>query len=100
MKNLKYIFFLIFILPLLYQLSNYRGVWLKEGERKGKAYKFGGQKMTDNLLELAKTYSERDTEKLFSYYSEEFLTEKEKSGQKTIWSPWNLSVWFLIKSSL
>ena len=38
--------------------------------------------MTDNLLELAKTYSERDTEKLFSYYSEEFLTEKRKEWSK------------------
>ena len=83
MKKLKYIFFLIFILPLIISsCQTTGGVWLKEGERKGKAYKFGGQKMTDNLLELAKTYSERDTEKLFSYYSEEFLTEKRKEWSK------------------
>ena len=50
--------------------------------------------MTDNLLELANTYSERDTEKLFSYYSEEFLTEKEKSGQK-LSRVHGISVWFV-----
>ena len=45
MKNLKYIFFLIFILPLIISsCQTTGGVWLKEGERKGKAYKFGGQK--------------------------------------------------------
>ena len=38
--------------------------------------------MTDNLLALAEAYSERDTEKLFTYYSEEFLTERRKEWSK------------------
>ena len=83
MKNLKYIFFLIFILPLIMSsCQTTGGVWLKEGERKGTAYKFGGQKMTDNILGLAKAYSEKDTEKLFPYYSEEYMTEKMKKSYK------------------
>ena len=83
MKNLKYIFFLIFILPLIISsCQTTGGVWLKEGERKGTAYKFGGQKMTDNILGLAKAYSEKDTEKLFPYYSEEYMTEKMKKSYK------------------
>ena len=83
MKNLKYIILLIFILPLIVaSCETTGGVWLKEGERKGTAYKFGGQKMTDNLLALAEAYSERDTEKLFKYYSEEFLTERRKKRSK------------------
>ena len=79
MKNIKHIIFLIFILPfILASCETAGGVWLKEGERKGTAYKFGGQKMTDNLIGLAKAYSERDTEKLFTYYSEEFLTDRTR----------------------
>ena len=39
MKNLKYIIFLTFILPLVVaSCETTGGVWLKEGERKGKAY--------------------------------------------------------------
>ena len=83
MKNLKYIIILIFTLPLiLTSCETTGGVWLKEGERKGTAYKFGGQKMTDNILGLAKAYSEKDTEKLFPYYSEEYMTEKMKESYK------------------
>ena len=83
MKNLKHTIFLIFILSLvLASCETTGGIWLKEGERKGTAYKFGGQKMTDNLLGLAEAYSERDTEKLFTYYSEEFLTDRTREWSK------------------
>ena len=83
MKNLKYIIFLLLILPLITtSCQTTGGVWLKEGERKGTAYKFGGQKMTDNILGLAKAYSDRDTEKLFPYYSEEYMTEEMKGSYK------------------
>ena len=83
MKNLKYTIFLIFILSLVVaSCETTGGIWLKEGERKGTAYKFGGQKMTDNLLGLAEAYSERDTEKLFTYYSEEFLTDRTREWSK------------------
>ena len=83
MKNLKYIIFLLLILPLIAtSCQTTGGVWLKEGERKGTAYKFGGQKMTDNILGLAKAYSNRDTEKLFPYYSEEYMTEEMKASYK------------------
>ena len=83
MKNLKYIIFLLLILPLIItSCQTTGGVWLKEGERKGTAYKFGGQKMTDNILGLAKAYSDRDTEKLFPYYSEEYMTEEMKGSYK------------------
>ena len=65
MKNIKYIILLIFILPLVItSCETTGGLWLKEGERKGTAYKFGGQKMTDNILGLSKAYSEKDIEKL------------------------------------
>ncbi len=83
MKNLKYIIFLLLILPLIAtSCQTTGGVWLKEGERKGTAYKFGGQKMTDNILGLADAYSNRDTEKLFPYYSEEYMTEEMKGSYK------------------
>ena len=78
MKNLKYIFFLIFILPLIISsCQTTGGVWLKEGERKGKAYKFGGQKMTDNLLELAEKY-----DKAFGDYkiTKEFIASRLGAG--------------------
>ena len=38
--------------------------------------------MTDNILGLAKAYSEKDAEKLFPYYSEEYMTEKMKKSYK------------------
>ena len=83
MKNLKYILSLIFILPVItVSCETTGGVWLKEGERKGTAYKFGGKKMTDNILGLAKAYSDRDTEKLFPYYSEGYMTEKMQESYK------------------
>ena len=83
MKNLNYILLLIFILPVItVSCETTGGVWLKEGERKGTAYKFGGKKMTDNILGLAKAYSDRDTEKLFPYYSEGYMTEKMQESYK------------------
>ena len=48
----------------------------------GSSYKFGNDGMSSNLISLAEAYSARDPEKLFTFYSDSFLTEKEKSGQK------------------
>ena len=83
MKNSKHTIFLFLVLTLIItSCETTGGVWLKEGERKGTAYKFGGQKMTDNILGLAKAYSDKDIERLFPYYNEEYMTEKMKESYK------------------
>ena len=38
--------------------------------------------MSSNLISLAEAYSDRDTEKLFTFYSDSFLTERRKEWSK------------------
>ena len=65
---------------LLAACNNSGGVWLGEGESKGKSYTFGNQTEIETLQNLASAYSEKNPEKLSSYYSEEYMTEKRKEN--------------------
>ena len=58
--------------------DNSGGVWLGEGESNGKSYTFGNQTEIETLQNLASAYSEKNPEKLSSYYSDEYMSEKRK----------------------
>ncbi len=74
---------IILILIVISSCENTGGILLQEDmENNGSSFKFGNDKMTSELLSLAKAYSERDAEKLFAFYSNEFLTEKRKERSK------------------
>ena len=80
MKNLKINNFLIILLFLitLYSCKNSGGILVEDGS----SYKFGDDKMSSNLISLAEAYSDRDTEKLFTFYSDSFLTDRRKEWSK------------------
>ena len=80
MKNLKINNFLIILLILITLNSciNSGGMLIEDGS----SYKFGDDKMSSNLISLAEAYSDRDTEKLFTFYSDSFLTDRRKEWSK------------------
>ena len=80
MKNLKIRNFLILLLFLisLYSCKNSGGILVEDGS----SYIFGDDKMSSNLISLAEAYSDRDTEKLFTFYSDSFLTDRRKERSK------------------
>ena len=72
-KSIKMNFFTnsikVFLLSfLLAACDNSGGVWLGEGESKGKSYTFGNQTEIETLHNLASAYSEKNPEKLSYYY--------------------------------
>ena len=80
MKNLK-IQNLLTILLFLITLQSCKdsgGIWVEDGT----SYKFGDDSMSSNLISLAEAYSARDPEKLFTFYSDSFLTDKRKEWSK------------------
>ena len=80
MKNLKILNFQIILLFLIiFQSCKNSGGLLVED---GSSYKFGDDKMSSNLISLAEAYSDRDTEKLFTFYSDSFLTDRRKEWSK------------------
>ena len=79
MKHFKLQYFLIgFSLLAIYSCKDSGGIWVEDGS----SYKFGNDKMSSNLISLAKAYSARDPEKLFTFYSDSFLTDKRKEWSK------------------
>ena len=80
MKNLKIQNFLIILLFIitLFSCENSGGILVEDGS----SYKFGDDKMSSNLISLAEAYSDRDTEKLFTFYSDSFLTDRRKEWSK------------------
>ena len=80
MKNLKIQNFPIILLLIItiYSCKNSGGILIEDGS----SYKFGDDVMSSNLISLAEAYSDRDTEKLFTFYSDSFLTERRKEWSK------------------
>ena len=80
MKLFKIQHFLILFLSLvtIYSCQDSGGMLVKDGS----SYKFGNDGMSSNLISLAEAYSARDPEKLFTFYSDSFLTEKRKEWSK------------------
>ena len=80
MKLLKIQHSLILFLSLvtIYSCQDNGGMLVKDGS----SYKFGNDGMSSNLISLAEAYSARDPEKLFTFYSDSFLTEKRKEWSK------------------
>ena len=73
MKHFKLQYFLVgFSLLVIYSCKDSGGIWVEDGS----SYKFGNDKMSSNLISLAEAYSARDPEKLFTFYSDSFLTDK------------------------
>ena len=56
------------------------GVWLGEGNNSGNPYTFGPNQDVEMLKNLAKAYSEKNVEKLSSYYSQEYMNESRKEN--------------------
>ena len=69
----------IFIISIIACESS-GGVWLGDGDNSGKQYTFGPNQDVEMLKNLAKAYSEKNVEKLSSYYSEEYMNEKRKQN--------------------
>ena len=80
MKNLKIQNFpiILLLIIIIYSCKNSGGILIEDGS----SYKFGDDKMSSNLISLAEAYSDRDTEKLFTFYSDSFLTERRKEWSK------------------
>ena len=79
MKHLKLKYFLVgFSLLAIYSCKESGGIRVEDGS----SYKFGNDKMSSNLISLAEAYSARDPEKLFTFYSDSFLTDKRKEWSK------------------
>ena len=80
MKHFKLQHSLILFISLvtLYSCQDSGGILVKDGS----SYKFGNKDMSSNLISLAEAYSARDPEKLFTFYSDSFLTEKRKEWSK------------------
>ena len=80
MKHFKLQHSLILFISLvtIYSCQDSGGILVKDGS----SYKFGNNDMSSNLISLAEAYSARDPEKLFTFYSDSFLTEKRKEWSK------------------
>ena len=80
MKNLKIqnLSVMLLFIIIIYSCNNSGGILIEDGS----SYKFGDDKMSSNLISLAEAYSDRDTEKLFTFYSDSFLTERRKEWSK------------------
>ena len=79
MRHLKLKYFLVgFSLLAIYSCKESGGIRVEDGS----SYKFGNDKMSSNLISLAEAYSARDPEKLFTFYSDSFLTDKRKEWSK------------------
>lgn len=80
MKHFKLQHSLILFLSLVtvYSCQDSGGMLVKDGS----SYKFGNDGMSSNLISLAEAYSARDPEKLFTFYSDSFLTEKRKEWSR------------------
>ena len=80
MKNLKIqnLPIILLLIITIYSCKNSGGILIEDGS----SYKFGDDKMSSNLISLAEAYSDRDTEKLFTFYSDSFLTERRKEWSK------------------
>ena len=80
MKKFIFIFSALISITFL-SCQNDGGVWLGEGDSYGKSYTFGTQTEIDNLQDLAKSYSDLELKKSFSYYADEFITDSFKERQ-------------------
>ena len=81
MKNIYVMRSLLLITTLfIVSCNNSGGVWLGEGDSNGKAYMFGSQSEIESIMGLAKAYSDKNSEELFKYYSEDFWNDKQREN--------------------
>ncbi len=81
MKNIYIMRSLLLITTLfIVSCNNSGGVWLGEGDSNGKAYMFGSQSEIESIMGLAKAYSDKNSEELFKYYSEDFWNDKQREN--------------------
>ena len=70
--------------------QNTGGLWLGEGDNKGKSYTFGSSEDNQRLLDLAEAYSNKDTDKLMIMYTDEFIGKNGRKEQRigcNLWRP-------------
>lgn len=70
---------LLLVLGINTACQNAGGLWLAEGENKGKSYAFGDNADSQMLLDLAAAYSNKDTDQLMTMYSEKFIGENGRA---------------------
>ena len=68
------------IIFLVFACESSGGVWLGDGSNSGNPYTFGPNQDVETLKNIAKAYSEKNVEKLSSYYSEEYMNKKRKEN--------------------
>ena len=68
------------IIFLVFACESSGGVWLGDGNNSGNPYTFGPNQDVETLKNIAKAYSEKNVEKLSSYYSEEYMNKKRKEN--------------------
>ena len=66
---------LLFVFGITTSCQNTGGLWLGEGDNKGKSYTFGSSEDNQRLLDIAEAYSNKDTDKLLTMYTDEFIGE-------------------------
>lgn len=81
-KNSGYLLIIFSLAFLNYSCQSDGGVWLGEGDGKGKSYTFGPNKEIATLQGLAKAYSEQNVEELFKFYADDYLTERRQKFTK------------------
>lgn len=76
-------FSLVLVMSVMTSCQNSGGQWLADGENKGTSYTFGSAADTQMLLDLSTAYSEKDTDKLLTLYSDRFIGEdgREKTDK-------------------
>lgn len=81
MKRISIFLTTLSISFLMLNCNNSGGSHLVNGDNYLKSYSIGDDKMTSRLFELARAYSDKDTEDLLEYYDDDFLGEN--GGEST-----------------
>lgn len=76
MKSTTLLVVTFLVTTLLFNCENPKaGAFMGEGDNQGKAYSMGNDAMADMVVELAKAYSNQDTETLMQHYDSAFVGE-------------------------
>ena len=71
---------LLIITVFIFSCNKSGGVWLGEGDSSGKTYMFGTQTEIESIMGLSKAYSDKNSEELYKYYSEDFWNDNQREN--------------------
>jgi len=79
MKNIYLKWLLLLIITIfIFSCNKSGGVWLGEGDSSGNTYVFGTQTEIESIMGLSKAYSDKNSEELHKYYSEDFWNDNQR----------------------